>query len=77
MSKAPEATRRVPSGSSLITPVKLAPVWVKVIFSPSGSKASILPSSVPLVIYGKRPKLVTATKQQRWVEIQRDKYGMV
>ncbi len=28
-------------------------------------------------IYGKRPKLVTATKQQRWVEIQRDKYGMV
>ena len=28
-------------------------------------------------IYGKRPKLVTAKKQQRWVEIQRDKYGMV
>jgi hypothetical protein len=28
-------------------------------------------------IYGKRPKLVTALKQQRWVEIQRDKYGMV
>lgn len=28
-------------------------------------------------IYGKRPKLVTATKQQRWVEIQRNKYGMV
>jgi len=28
-------------------------------------------------IYGKRPKLVTAIKQQRWVEIQRDKYGMV
>ncbi len=28
-------------------------------------------------IYGKRPKLVTARKQQRWVDIQRDKYGMV
>ena len=28
-------------------------------------------------IYGKRPKLVTAEKQQRWVERQRDKYGMV
>ena len=28
-------------------------------------------------IYGKRPKLMTATRQQRWVEIQRDKYGMV
>ena len=28
-------------------------------------------------IYGKRPKLITAEKQQRWVEIQRDKYGMV
>jgi hypothetical protein len=28
-------------------------------------------------IYGKRPKLSTATKQKRWVEIQRDKYGMV
>ena len=28
-------------------------------------------------IYGKRPKLVTAKKQKRWVEIQRDKYGMV
>ena len=28
-------------------------------------------------IYGKRPKLSTATKQERWVEIQRDKYGMV
>ena len=28
-------------------------------------------------IYGKRPKLQTAMKQQKWVEIQRDKYGMV
>ena len=28
-------------------------------------------------IYGKRPKLITAKKQQRWVEIQRDKHGMV
>ena len=28
-------------------------------------------------IYGKRPKLQTANKQQKWVEIQRDKYGMV
>ena len=28
-------------------------------------------------IYGKRPKLITAEKQQRWVEIQRDKHGMV
>ena len=28
-------------------------------------------------IYGKRPKLITAKKQQRWVEIQRNKYGMV
>ena len=28
-------------------------------------------------IYGKRPKLVTAKKQIRWVGIQRDKYGMV
>ena len=28
-------------------------------------------------IYGKRPKLVTAPKQRRWVEIQREKYGMV
>ena len=29
-------------------------------------------------IYGKRPKLITAEKQQKWVEIQRDKqYGMV
>ena len=28
-------------------------------------------------IYGKRPKLATAMKQKRWVEIQRDKYGMV
>ena len=28
-------------------------------------------------IYGKRPKLLTANKQQNWVEIQRKKYGMV
>ena len=28
-------------------------------------------------IYGKRPKLITAKKQQRWVEKQREKYGMV
>ena len=28
-------------------------------------------------IYGKRPKLVTAKKQMRWVGIQRDKHGMV
>ena len=28
-------------------------------------------------IYGKRPKLVTALKQQRWVKIQREKSGMV
>ena len=28
-------------------------------------------------IYGKRPKLVTALKQQRWVKIQREKNGMV
>ena len=28
-------------------------------------------------IYGKRPKLITAKKQQRWVGIQRDKQGMV
>ena len=28
-------------------------------------------------IYGKRPKLVTALKQQRWVKIQRGKNGMV
>jgi hypothetical protein len=28
-------------------------------------------------IYGKRPKLVTAKKQQRWVDIQRNKNGMV
>ena len=28
-------------------------------------------------IYGKRPKLVTAEKQSRWVEKQRNKYGMV
>ena len=28
-------------------------------------------------IYGKRPKLIHAEKQKRWVEKQRDKYGMV
>ena len=28
-------------------------------------------------IYGKRPKLITAQKQQNWVEIQRKKYGIV
>ena len=28
-------------------------------------------------IYGKRPKLVTAQKQKRWVGKQRDKHGMV
>lgn len=28
-------------------------------------------------IYGKRPKLVTAQKQKRWVGKQRDKNGMV
>ncbi len=28
-------------------------------------------------IYGKRPKLITAKKQLRWVGIQRDKPGMV
>lgn len=28
-------------------------------------------------IYGKRPKLITAKKQLRWVGIQRDKHGMV
>lgn len=28
-------------------------------------------------IYGKKPKLITAQKQERWVKIQRDKYGMV
>ena len=28
-------------------------------------------------IYGKRPKFITAQKQQNWVEIQRKKYGMV
>ena len=28
-------------------------------------------------IYGKKPKLVTAEKQERWVKIQRDKYGLV
>ena len=28
-------------------------------------------------IYGKRPKLITAKKQENWVQIQRQKYGMV
>ena len=28
-------------------------------------------------IYGKDPALVTAKKQMRWVEIQREKYGLV
>ena len=28
-------------------------------------------------IYGKRPKLVTAKKQKRWVGKQREKHGMV
>ena len=28
-------------------------------------------------IYGKRPKLITAKKQENWVQIQRKKYGMV
>ena len=28
-------------------------------------------------IYGKRPKLITAEKQARWVEKQREKHGMV
>jgi len=28
-------------------------------------------------IYGKHPTLITAKKQQKWVEIQRNKYGMV
>ena len=28
-------------------------------------------------IYGKRPKLLTAQKQQRWVERRREKHGMV
>lgn len=28
-------------------------------------------------IYGKRPKLIHAEKQKRWVEKQRDKHGMV
>ena len=28
-------------------------------------------------IYGKRPKLITAEKQAKWVEKQREKYGMV
>ena len=29
------------------------------------------------LIYGKRPKVVTARKQARWVGIQREKHGMV
>lgn len=28
-------------------------------------------------VYGRNPSLVTAQKQKRWVEIQRDKHGMV
>jgi hypothetical protein len=28
-------------------------------------------------LYGRNPALVTAPKQMRWVEIQRDKHGMV
>lgn len=28
-------------------------------------------------IYGRNPSLATAKKQMRWVEIQREKYGMV
>ena len=28
-------------------------------------------------VYGKDPALTTATKQKRWVEIQREKHGMV
>jgi hypothetical protein len=28
-------------------------------------------------IYGRNPALVTAKKQERWVEIQREKHGMV
>ena len=28
-------------------------------------------------IYGKRPKLITAEKQERWVDKQRHKHGMV
>ena len=28
-------------------------------------------------IYGKRPKLITAEKQARWVDKQRNKHGMV
>ena len=28
-------------------------------------------------IYGKRPKLITAEKQAKWVGIQREKHGMV
>ena len=29
------------------------------------------------ILYGRNPALVTAKKQMRWVEIQRDKHGMV
>lgn len=28
-------------------------------------------------VYGRNPSLVTAEKQKRWVEIQRDKHGLV
>jgi len=28
-------------------------------------------------IYGKDPALTTATKQMRWVKIQREKHGLV
>jgi hypothetical protein len=28
-------------------------------------------------VYGRNPALVTASKQSRWVDIQRDKHGMV
>jgi len=28
-------------------------------------------------IYGRNPSLGTATKQKNWVEIQREKHGMV
>ena len=28
-------------------------------------------------IYGRNPKLVTGPKQRRWVELQREKYGLV
>jgi len=28
-------------------------------------------------VYGRNPALTTAKKQMRWVQIQRDKHGMV